>query len=115
MSRHRVVINGTYTWSDDGPAVARTHGTGNAWGTKTAYVVGQMEPILKGAVNFAESQATAVKRRERNRKANETWRTKNRAPGRGHQGKVYATEEERIEARRATWRASKERERTAGA
>lgn len=65
MSRRRVVINGTYTWSDDGPAVARTHGIGNAWGTKTAYVVGFMTPILTGHVNFTESKATAAKRRAR--------------------------------------------------
>jgi hypothetical protein len=47
------------------------------------------------------------------RKANARWRAKHTAPGRGHQGTVYATEAERIEARRATWRASKERERLA--
>ena len=110
MSRRRVVINGTYTWLEEEPAVARFHSR-DAYGTRGAVTIAEFHPLITGQVNFAESQATAEKRRERNRIANETWRKNHRAPGRAHQGTRYETEEERIAARRASWRASKERGR----
>lgn len=96
---------------DQGPSTPSSSVMGYV--IRSANTVGSMQPILKGHVNFAESKSTAEKRRERNRIANEAWRAKRKAPV--PRPTVYATEEERIEAKRATWRKSKARMRASKA
>lgn len=86
--------HGPEDWQDAGSAHGQPHGRGVYSG---GLVVG---------VSSTESQRLA----EKVYKARKP-KVVTRQPDRSHQGKVYATEEERIAARRATWRASKARAR----
>lgn len=93
-------------WEDRGPAAGFHHrGTmGGGLSYSGDLVVG-----LSGSTRTPQEAA----RQREHAHAQQRYRERQATlqPDTAHQGKVYATEEERIAARRATWRASKARAR----